>query len=91
MPMYLTEDLIEELAIALSCLENHHVNCEWITEPDLEADESESCAEFAEQFGKDYDRLTCHDHDKMREWSKMLIEEEKLDTARKFLTKQTKG
>ena len=72
--MYLAEDLMKEIAIALDCLEDHHVNCEWMAEPDLEAEETESCAEFAEQFGKDYDRLTCFEHDKMREWSKMLKE-----------------
>ena len=74
MPTYLVEDLMEEIAIALDCLENHHTNCEWMAEPDLEADESESCAEFAMQFGKGYDDMTCHDHNKLREWSKMLRE-----------------
>ena len=72
MPTYIVEDLIEEIRIAVDIIENHHVNCNWIAEPDLEAEESESCAEFAEQFGKGYDRLVCHDHDKLREWSKML-------------------
>ena len=74
MPYILAEDLIEEIKIAADIIENHHVNCEWMAEPDLDADESESCAEFAEQFGKGYDRLTCFEHDKMREWSKMLKE-----------------
>ena len=74
MPIYLVEDLMKEISVALDCLENHHVNCEWMAEPDLEEEESESCAEFNELFGKGYDRLTCHDHDKMREWAKMLRE-----------------
>ena len=64
--------LLDEIRVAVDIIENHHVNCNWIAEPDLEAEESESCAEFAEQFGKGYDRLVCHDHDKLREWSKML-------------------
>jgi len=75
MPTFLVEDLIEEIRIAADIIENHHVNCEWMAEPDLDAEESESCAEFAEQFGTGYDRLTCHDHDKLREWSKMLADE----------------
>ena len=66
--------IMKEIAIALDCLENHHINCEWMAEPDLEAEESESCAEFAMQFGKGYDYLSCHEHNKMREWSKMLRE-----------------
>ena len=76
MPMYLASDLLAEIEIAKWCLENHHVNCEWETWPDLEAEETESCAEFAMQFGTGYDYLTCFDHDKMREWSKMLRKEE---------------
>ena len=72
MPTYLVEDLIEEIRIAVDIIENHHVNCNWIAEPDLDAEESESCAEFAELFGKGYTRLVCQDHDKLREWSKML-------------------
>ena len=72
MPTYIVEDLIEEIRVAVDIIENHHVNCNWIAEPDLEAEESESCAEFAELYGKGYDRLVCHDHDKLREWSKML-------------------
>ena len=72
MPMYLVEDLIKEIGEALDCLENHHTSCDWQEEPNLEEEESESCAEFAEQYGTGYTRLTCHDHDKMREWSKML-------------------
>ena len=72
MPTYIVEDLIEEIRVAVDIIENHHVNCNWIAEPDLEAEESESCAEFAELYGKGYDRLVCHDHDKLREWTKML-------------------
>ena len=74
MPYILAEDLIEEIKIAVDIIENHHVNCEWMAEPDLDAEESESCAEFAEQFGQSYDRLVCHDHDKLRDWSKLLRE-----------------
>ena len=48
MPYILAEDLIEEIKIAVDIIENHHVNCEWMAEPDLDAEESESCAEFAE-------------------------------------------
>ena len=80
MPMYLASDLLAEIEIAKWCLENHHVNCEWETWPDLEAEETESCAEFAEQFGKSYDRLTCFDHDKLREWTKL-----KEDNLQSFL------
>ena len=71
---YLASDLMSEIEIAKWCLENHHVNCTWKTRPDLEAEESESCAASTEQFGKGYDRLTCFDHDKLREWSKLLEE-----------------
>ena len=65
--------LKEQLAIALDFLENHHINCEWSFEPDLDAEESESCAEFAEVYGKGYDRLTCFEHDKLREWQSKLF------------------
>jgi len=73
---YRVEDLIEELKIAVDIVENHHVDCNWSIEIDLEAEETESCAEFAELYGKGFDRLVCHDHDKLREWSKMLREYE---------------
>ena len=72
MPIILAEDLIEEIKIAIDIIENHHVNCEWMAEPDLNAEETESCDEFQEIFGKDYDRLVCHDHEKLREWSKLI-------------------
>ena len=69
---YLASDLMTEIEIAKWCLENHHVNCKWTVKPDLEAEESESCAESTEQFGKGYDLLTCFDHDKLRDWSKLM-------------------
>ena len=72
MPIILAEDLIEEIKIAIDIIENHHVNCEWMVEPDLNAEETESCDEFQEIFGKGYDRLVCHDHEKLREWSKLI-------------------
>jgi len=74
MPYILAEDLIEEIRIAVDIIENHHVDCEWMAEPDLDAEETESCVQFDELYGKDYTRLVCHDHDKLREWSKMLRE-----------------
>jgi len=64
--------LIDEISIAVDIIENHHVNCDWMAEPDLNAEITETCAEFAEIYGKDETRLICHDHDKLREWSKML-------------------
>jgi len=60
--------LKEQLDIAFDLLENHHVNCEWSFEPDLNADDVESCEEFGEMFGKNWNRLTCFEHDKLREW-----------------------
>ena len=74
MPIYLAEDLIEELREAHSILEDYHHKCTIAPEEtiDLSADETEACRSFDETYGKDYDRLTCHEHDKLREWSKML-------------------
>ena len=60
--------LKEQLDIAFDLLENHHINCEWSFEPDLNADDVESCEEFGEMFGKNWNRLTCFEHDKLREW-----------------------
>ena len=69
-------NLIEELKIAVDIIDNHHVNCDWMAEPDLNAEITETCAEFDEIYGKDFTRFVCHDHDKLREWSKMLKEYE---------------
>lgn len=67
--------LKEQLEIAFDFLENHHVNCEWSFEPDLNADDVESCQEFGEMYGKDWDSLTCFEHDKLREWQKHIQSE----------------
>ena len=70
--IYMAADLRNHLEVALYMLENHHIDCEWMAEPDKEAEESEACAEFAQQYGKSYDDLTCYDHDRMREWAKIV-------------------
>ena len=64
--------LKEQLEIAFDFLENHHINCAWSFEPDLNADDVESCQEFGEVFGKDWERLTCFEQDKLREWQKCI-------------------
>jgi len=72
-----------ELEIACNLLENHHPNCNWafdadgksigLAEPDLNAEVTETCAEFDEMYGKGYPRgRTCWEHDKIREWQKYL-------------------
>ena len=66
--------LIEELQEAYSILEDYHDKCSEELEKtiDFDASETEHCSSFEETYGKDYDRLTCHEHDKLRRWSQLL-------------------
>ena len=68
--------LIEELQEAHSILEDYHDKCSEELEKtiDFDASETEHCSSFLETYGKDYDRLTCHEHDKLRRWSQLLAE-----------------
>ena len=36
------------------------------------AEETEACQELGEVYGKDYIDKTCYEHDKLREWSKVV-------------------
>ena len=68
--------LIEELQEAYSILEDYHDKCSEELEKtiDFDASETEHCSSFLETYGKDYDRLTCHEHDMLRHWSQLLAE-----------------
>jgi hypothetical protein len=66
--------VIEELQAAYEILEDYHDKCYEELEKtiDVDAGETEHCASFQETYGKDFDRLTCHEHDKLRTWAKLL-------------------
>jgi len=66
--------LMEEIREAHSILEDYHYKCSEELEKtiDLDASETEHCSVFEETYGKDYDRLTCHEHDRLRHWSRLL-------------------
>ena len=67
--------LLGELRDAYEILEDYHDKCSEELEKtiDYDASETEHCSSFQETYGKDFDRLTCHEHDKLRRWAKLLV------------------
>ena len=69
---------VEEIREAHSILADYHDKCyEYLGKTiDPNAHETEYCSSFQEAYGKEYDRITCYEHDKLREWTKLLKSEE---------------
>ena len=67
--------LLGELRDAYEILEDYHDKCSEELEKtiDYDASETEHCSSFQETYGHDFDRLTCHEHDKLRRWAKLLV------------------
>ena len=87
--------LLEELRDAYEILEDYHDKCSEELEKtiDYDANETEHCSSFQETYGKDFDRLTCHEHDKLRRWAKLLVTAREANAmmTKKFEAKQKGG
>ena len=73
---FLERTLLDEIKEAHSILEDYHDKCVEVISAtyviDETAEETEYCSTFSETYGNDWDRPTCYEHDKLREWHKIL-------------------